>query len=261
MKINHEEDHLIGPIEILGPYQSMLKGFIVSRFGIPGENKLTKRESDFIRDLPGVQDTSANATSATRIIKLYDKAYETQSNINPKEERQITYIENLCRLEYVIKKKEEIAVYFRDKINLFDFTQEDVEYAFRKLTKELMKKSLDMYYHKYDKAIEDYFKQIDINKPEWRKDLIMDIVKAVGNSRVVYYNITDEELRDYVSLIKAPSVKAHGARISSSLKKEIHKLGGCFIRVTEGEKEYIPLIKWLCGISGDEEQKVFFKYE
>ncbi|NLB79361.1 MAG: hypothetical protein GX796_11150 [Clostridiaceae bacterium] len=260
MKINREEEHLIGPLEILGPYQSTIKGFYVSRFGIPEENKPTISESDLC-DLPGVQVTSAKAESATRIIKLYDKAYETQSKIDIKEKRQITYIENLCRLEYVIKKKEEIEVYFRGKTNLFDLTQEDVEYAYRKLTKELMKKPLDEYYHKYDKAIEDCFEHIDIIKMGWRNDLIWKIVKALNKKNVNYYNVTDEELRFWVSLIKAPSVKAHGARISSSIKKEIDKLDGCFIRVTKGEKEYIPLINWLCGIDREEEQKVFFKYE
>lgn len=260
MKINRKEEHFIGPIEILGPYQSALKGFNVSRFGISGEIKFTKSESDFNRDLPGVQYTSANATSATRIIKLYDKAYETQDNINRKEERQINYIENLCRLEYELIKKEEISVYFCGKTNLFDLTQEDVENAFRELTNELIKKPLDMYYHIYDKAIEDYFEQIDINKPGWRRDLIMDIAKALDKSRIGYYNITDEELRYNVSLIKAPSVKAHGARISASLKNEIKKLDGSFIRVTEGQKEYIPLVNWLCGIDREEAQKVFFKY-
>lgn len=261
MKINRKEDGLIGPVEILGPVLTMLENFTSSRYGVPGKNRILNRGNLFVHDLPGVQDTSINAVSSTRKVKLYDKTFETKESNNSKKNKQITFMENLCRLEYIISKREEIAVYFRGKTNLFDMTQDDLNYAFRKLTRVLLKEPLEEYYRDFDNAVEEYFKRINIHNRKWRLELIRDLLLAVHNSRVGYYNMTEEELRHYVTVMNAASVTAHGARIASGIKNEIQKLDGRAIKVTKGKKEYIPLINWLCNIDGEEEQYIYYLYK
>lgn len=140
-------------------------------------------------------------------------------------------------------------------------TQDDLNYAFRKLTRVLLKEPLEEYYRDFDNAVEEYFKRINIHNRKWRLELIRDLLLAVHNSRVGYYNMTEEELRHYVTVMNAASVTAHGARIASGIKNEIQKLDGRAIKVTKGKKEYIPLINWLCNIDGEEEQYIYYLYK
>ena len=247
-------------LEIIRPYRQCLDGFTYSDYSqsverkqvIHGELPQTRYPWSMHIDVPKQERTAFNATSSSRIIKVYDKSAETVA----KADGALAFISPITRIEFVLKDAKEVPIYFNRKTNLFDMTQTDVEDAFHKLSARLIREPLNQFYRNWNQALEKYFERVDIRRYSWRKNLVMELDKMLKEEEG-FLIITITELSRYVSLIPAPSVHKNRARITKSLQNEIRLHASC-IRVTETDV-YEELMDWLCNLKGQEEQNILYE--
>ena len=247
--------------EMLEPAKMFLGNFIGSEYSGNGCSRRRKPLicSDFISnkknsvkiDIAPPKKTSFNTISSSIICKVYDKSADIQNELK----NHIDTTSQLTRIEFVIKDSKEVYVYFNQKTNLFEMNQDDVENAFHKLSDKFIRKPLNKYYDKWNLALEKYFENVDINKPGWKKTVVMELDKVV-KQEFESLIIPRSELSRYVSYIKADSIKKNRARIVNDLEEEFRLYAAC-IRIAKTDicKE---ITDWLCSIEGEEEQ--YFTY-
>ncbi len=206
-------------------------------------------------DIRKRKKTSFTSSSRSIIIKVYDKSAEIIS----KSKGEITFISPITRIEFLIKDKNEIPIYLNKKENLFDMQQEDVEFAFHKLSNIFIKAPLDVYYKKMNKVIEEYFERIDVAMYAWRKNTVTEldnIIKKMDSFMI----IPESELSRYVSYIPAKSIKKNRSRIVKSLIEEFHYRNASCVRITPTDT-YNELMEWMCSLTGSDAQNIMYVLE
>lgn len=256
---------IVGAIEMLGSYQAKLDRFTHSEYKENGgKNYFANKETLWRTILDGMTPTGLVSTSNDKIVKIYDKRKETiySYNKSSKDGTKIKELSTMCRVEYTLKRKEVIEQYCNKKSNLFEFTQEDIEGAFRKLSVELLEQPIKEYYSEIDNAFARYLENIDITKDKkWRERLFNRMTEIVNNYGAGIYTVTEEKIRSFTSYMPAKTIKSNARRTANLTIKVFKELGNRSIRVVQGEEEYKAVLKWLCELQGEEKQEIYVLYE
>jgi hypothetical protein len=233
-------------------------GFDCNEYKIPYKGKFIGDKFGFEETIPSNRVTSFNAVSATRIIKVYDKSFETKREYHKSARRRgestQLELENLTRIEFVLYR-DEIPAWFKTN-NLFQITQETLNDVFHGLVKNFIRTPLDEYYREIDIVVEKYFEAIDVSVRGWRQIFTKDLLSALKNSPS--YSIRECDLPGLVKLINAKSFKDRMPKIIKSIRDEILSLPETAGITITNEREYIVLTNWLMTISDEEQQSIHY---
>lgn len=163
----------------------------------------------------GFREISKNKTVD---ISVYDKGIEV---IN-KSDGVISEMSPLIRIEFLIRRQDKILTCFKRKNNLFELDQDDIEYAFHMLVRNLMFENYVKYRSDIYKSFESTFEGLDINTRRWRKKLVNQMDHAVEKHRGSVL-ITKDFLRQCVGLMHAKSIPKKGSEVNKSLIKEFNE--------------------------------------
>lgn len=231
INVNYKMKHGIeGAIENLGAYQAKLDGFRHSEYKESGgKNYLVNKETLWRMIVGGTFPTGLASTSRDKEIKIYDKTRESiySYNKSSKDGTEIKDLSTMCRIEYTLKRKEVIEQYCNKKSNLFDLTQEDIEKAFRALSKDLLEKPIKAYYDEIDNAFAKYLENADITKDKkWREHFVDRMKDIVSEDGAGIYFITEDDIRSCTSHMSAKTIKSNAKRTANYTIDAFKKMGG-----------------------------------
>lgn len=196
-------------------------------------------------------------------INIYDKSYEAKHGYNlefDKDNDKIDMIQsNYLRIEFKFSKRG-ISTYLPSS-NLNNLTQIDIEEAFKKIYRKYIHDNVVKYYRSWDLRLQKYFGQLDIsaykNRSAWKKDFLLDISAQLRNEGDGFLYLTKEELKSYIKLIPAPSVKKNANKIAEQILYEMESKRDMPIRIVD-EVPYKVIDEFILNFSGVQEQAIWY---